>query len=113
MSNGSCNTMVSGRQQFVVVHKTGTNFTCRKYLKAKHVLDVQADGHRVLIMCKSSERKRDFKVVGFVESKFSYADVNEELNIEGENIRLLNGEFLTYCIKYCETNAHTRSMEER
>ena len=36
-------------------------------MKAKHVLDVQAYGHRILIMCKSSERKKDFKVAGFVE----------------------------------------------
>ena len=39
--------------------------------------------------------------------------MNEELNNEGENIRLLNGGFLTYCIEYCETNVHTRSVEER
>ena len=81
-------------------------------MKAKHVLDVQADGSRVLIMCKSSERKKDFKVAALVET-FSYADVNEELNNEGENIRLLNGEFLTYCIEYCETNVHTKTVEER
>ena len=92
--------------------KTGANSTWRKYLKAKHVLDVQAVGDRVFIMCKSSERKKDFKVAGFVES-FSYADVNEELNNEGENIRSLNGAFLHYCIEYCETNVHTKSVEER
>ena len=80
--------------------KTGPNSTWRKYLKAKHVLDIQADESRILIMCKSAERKKDFKVAGFMES-FSYVDVNEELNTEGENIRLLNGEFLTYCIEYC------------
>jgi hypothetical protein len=93
--------------------KTGPNSTSwRKYLKAKHVLDIQADESRVLIMCKSAERKKDFKVAGFVES-FSYADVNEELNTEGENIRSLNGAFLTYCIEYCETNEHSRTVEER
>ena len=92
--------------------KTGPNSTWRKFLKAKHVLDIQADGSRVLIMCKSSERKKDFKVAGLVDT-FSYADVNEELNNEGENIRSLNGEFLTYCIEYSETNKHTRSAEER
>ena len=62
--------------------KTGPNSIWRKYLKAKYVLDIQADGSRILIMCKSAEQKRDFKVAGFVES-FSYADVNEELNTEG------------------------------
>ena len=44
---------------------------------------------------------------------FSYADVNEELNNEEENIRLLNGEFLTYCVEYSETKQHTRSVEEK
>jgi hypothetical protein len=92
--------------------RTGPNSTWRKYMKAKHVLDIQADGSRVLIMCKSPERKKDFKVAALVET-FSYADVNEELNNEGENIRLLNGDFLTYCILYCETNVHTKSVEER
>lgn len=63
-------------------------------------------------MCKSAERKKDFKVAGYVES-FAYEDVNEELNIEGENIRLLNGEFLTYCIIYGEKNEHRKTVEER
>lgn len=63
-------------------------------------------------MCKSAEQKKDFKVAGFVEF-FSYADVNGELNNEGENIRLLNGEFLTYYITYCETNEHTKTMKEK
>lgn len=92
--------------------RTGPNSTWRKYMKAKHVLDIQADGSRVLIMCKSPERKKDFKVAALVET-FSYADVNEELNNEGENIRLLNGDFLTYCILYCETNVHTKSVLDR
>jgi hypothetical protein len=63
-------------------------------------------------MCKSAERKKDFKVAGYVES-FAYEDVNEELNTEGENIMLLNGEFLTYCIIYGETNEHRKTVEER
>ena len=42
--------------------KIGPNSIWRKYLKAKHILDIQADGNRILIMCKSSERKKDFKV---------------------------------------------------
>ena len=90
----------------------GSNSTWRKYMKAKYVLDIQAVGSRVFIMCKSAERKKDFKVAGLAET-FSYEDVNEELNTEGENIRLLNGEFLTYCIVYTETKEHTRSAEER
>ena len=80
-------------------------------MKVKHILDIQADGSRVLIMCKSSERKNDFKVAGLIET-FSYADVNEELNNEGENICLLNGEFLIYCIEYYETNEYTKTAEE-
>ena len=88
------------------------NSPWRKYLKAKHVLDVKAEGRRVLIMCKSSERKKDFKVAGFVDS-FSYAHVDEELNNEGENVRSLNGEFFQYCIVFSETNEHTRTIEER
>ena len=44
---------------------------------------------------------------------FFYADANGELNNEGKNICLLNGEFLTYCIIYCETNEHTKTMKER
>ena len=91
--------------------KTGPNSTWRKYLKAKHVLDMQADGSQVLIICKLTERKKDLKVARLVKT-FSYADVNKELNNEGENIHLLNGEFLTYCIKYCETNEHTKTVEE-
>jgi hypothetical protein len=98
--------------QLSLFTRIGPDSPWKKYRRAKHVLDIQADGGRVLIMCKSSERKRDFKVAGLVET-FSYADVNEELNNEGENIRSLNGEFLTYCIQYCETNQHTRSVEER
>lgn len=66
--------------------KTGNTTTWKKYMKAKHVLDIQAVGRRVHIMCKSAERKKDFKVAGHVES-FAYEDVNEELNTEGENIR--------------------------
>lgn len=92
--------------------KTGTNTTWRKYMRAKHVLDIQANGSRVMIMCKSADRKKDFKVSGYVDS-FAYEDVNEELNTEGENIRLLNGEFLTYCIIYGETNEHRKTVEER
>lgn len=92
--------------------KTGNNSTWRKYMRAKHVLDLQAMGRRVLIMCKSAERKKDFKVAGHVDS-FAYEDVNEELNTEGENVRSLNGEFLVYCIIYGETNEHTKTQEER
>jgi hypothetical protein len=92
--------------------KTLSNPTWRKNLKVKHVLDVQADGSRLLIMCKSAERKKDFKVAGSVTS-FGYEEYNEELNTEGENIRLLNSDFLTYCIDYCETNKHTKTPEER
>jgi hypothetical protein len=92
--------------------KTANNPTWKKYMRAKYVLDVQADGSRLLIMCKSAERKKDFKVAGFVDS-FAYEEYNEELNIEGENIRLLNGAFLTYCIVYSETNRHTKTPEER
>ena len=92
--------------------KTGNTTTWKKYMKAKHVLDIQAVGRRVHIMCKSAERKKDFKVAGHVES-FAYEDVNEELNTEGENIRLLNGEFLTYCIIYGETKEHRKTAEER
>lgn len=92
--------------------KTEIDTTWRRYMKVKHVLDLQADGKRVLIMCKSSERKKDFKVAGYVDS-FAYEDVNEELNHEGENIRSTNGDFLTYCIIYGETNTHTKTQEER
>ena len=92
--------------------RTGPTSTWRKYLRAKHVLDIQAVAGRVLIMCKSAERKKDFKLAGSAD-KFSYVDVNEELNTEGENIRLLNTEFLTYCIVYSETKEHTKSVEER
>lgn len=92
--------------------RSSPNLPWRKYMKAKHVLDIKAEGGRVLIMCKSADRKKDFKVAGFVDS-FSYADVNEELNNEGENIRLLNGVLLHYCITYCETNKHMSSIEER
>jgi hypothetical protein len=92
--------------------KTGSNSTWKKYRRVKHVLDLQADGKRVLIMCKSAERKRDFKVAGNVDL-FGYEDVNEELNNEGENIRSLNGHFLMYCIIYGETKEHTKSQEER
>ena len=92
--------------------KSGPNSTWRKFLRAKYVLDIKAEGTRVLIMCKSSDRRKDFKVAGSVET-FSYADVNEELNNEGENIRSLNGVLLHYCIEYCETGEHTRSPEER
>ena len=52
------------------------------------------------------------RLQGFMET-FSYADVNEELSNEGENIRSLNGEFVTYCIEYCEIKEHTMSVEER
>lgn len=41
--------------------------TWRKYMKSKHVLNIQAVGRRVLIMCKSTPRK-DFKVEVSVES---------------------------------------------
>jgi hypothetical protein len=95
-----------------VFTRTGPDSPWKKLLKVKHVLDIQADGGRVLIMCKSAERKKDFKLAGLVDT-FSYEDVNEELNNEGENIRSLNGEFLTYCIEYTETKQHTRSVEER
>ena len=92
--------------------KTESNSTWKKYMRVKHVLDLQANGRKVLIMCKSAERKRDFKVAGYVDS-FAYEDVNEELNTEGENIRSLNGHFLTYCVIYGETNEHTKTQEER
>lgn len=92
--------------------KTANNPTWRKYMRAKHVLDVRADGPRVLIMCKSAERKKDFKVAGFVDS-FGYEEYNEELNTEGENVRMRNGAFLTYCIIYGETNEHANTQQER
>jgi hypothetical protein len=92
--------------------KTLDQLTYKKYRKVKHVLDVQADGNRLLIMCKSAERKKDFKVAGNVEN-FGYKEYNEELNNEGENIRLLNGAFLTYCIVYGETNEHNATPQER
>ena len=92
--------------------RNGPTSPWRKYLKAKHVLDIRADGRRVLIVCKSSERKKDFKVAGQVDY-FSYVDVNEELNNEGENIRSLNGEFLHYCIDFSEAKVHTKTVEER
>ena len=92
--------------------KTTNNPTWKKYMRAKHFLDVQAAGSRFVIMCKSAERKKDFKVAGYVEA-FAYEEYNEELNTEGENIRLLNGAMLTYCIIYTETNRHTKTPEER
>ena len=63
-------------------------------------------------MCKLVERRRDFKIVGYVKF-FSSANVNKELNNDGENIGLLNGKFLTYYIIYYETNEHIKTMEER
>jgi hypothetical protein len=92
--------------------KTLDQLTYKKYRKVKHVLDVQADGNRLLIMCKLAERKKDFKVAGNVEN-FRYEEYNEELNNEAENIRLLNGAFLTYCIVYGETNEHSATPQER
>ena len=73
--------------------KSASNPIWKKYMKAKHVLDVQADGSRLLMMCKSAERKKEFKVAGYVDF-FGYEEYNEELNTEGENIRLLNGAML-------------------
>ena len=61
---------------FSLYTRTEPNSTWRKYLRAKHVLDIQADGGRVLIMCKSSERKKNFKLAGLMDI-FSYMDVNE------------------------------------
>ena len=92
--------------------KSASNPTWKKYMKAKHVLDVQADGSRLLMMCKSAERKKDFKVAGYVDS-FGYEEYNEELNTEGENIRLLNGAMLIYYILYTEINRHTKTTQER
>lgn len=48
--------------------RSSPNLPWRKYMKAKHVLDIKAEGGRVLIMCKSADRKKDFKVAGFVDS---------------------------------------------
>lgn len=81
-------------------------------MKAKHVLDIEADGRRALIMCKSVEQKRDFKIVGSVRF-YSYEIINEELNNEGENIHSLNDKFLTYYIVYCKTNEYTKTMKGR
>ena len=92
--------------------KTSTNPTWKKNMRVKQVLDVQAIGTRLVIMCKSAERRKDFKVAGEVEA-YAYEEYNEELNTEGENIRLLNGSLLTYCIIYCETNKHRKTPEER
>ena len=92
--------------------KTADNHTWKKYMRVKQVLDVQAAGERLLIMCKSAERKKDFKVSGYVDS-FAYEEYNEELNTEGENVRLLNGPFLTYCIVYGETNEHNMTPQDR
>lgn len=64
------------------------------------------------MMCKSAVRKKDFKVACYVDS-FGYEEYNEELNTEGENIRLLNTTFLTYCIVYTETSEHTKTLQER
>jgi hypothetical protein len=64
------------------------------------------------MMCKAADRTKNFKVAGNVDA-FAYDEYNEELNTEGENIRLLNGEFLTYCIVYSETNEHTKNSVER
>lgn len=70
---------------FSLYTKSASNLTWKKFMKAKQVLDVQADGGRLLIMCKSAERKRDFKVAGYVEA-FGYDEYNEEVNTEDENI---------------------------
>lgn len=59
------------------------------------------------MMCKSAERKKDFKVARYVDS-FGYEEYNEELNTKGENIKLLNGAMLIYCILYTEINRHTK-----
>ena len=60
-------------------------------------------------VCRAEE---DFKVARYVDS-FTYEKYNEELNTEGENIWLLNGDFLTYCIIYYETKEHTNTLQER
>ena len=91
--------------------KSTSHPTRKKMMKVKQMLDVQADGSHLLIMCKSAERKKDFKVAGYVES-FGYEEYNEELNTEGENIWLLNTEFLTLCIIYTETHRRTKTPEE-
>ena len=65
-----------------------------------------------MIVCKSAEWTKDFKVAGYVKS-FAYEEYNEEVNIEGENIRLLNGAFFTYCIVYYERNQYTKTTYER
>lgn len=92
--------------------RSGPNSPWRKFLRAKYVLDIRAEGTRVIIVCKSSDRRKDFKVAGSVDT-FSYADVNEELNNEGENIRSRSSDFLLYCIQYSETNVHSMTPEER
>ena len=92
--------------------KTANNPTWKKFMRVKHILDVQAAGPRLLMMCKSAERKKDFKIAGNVDM-FAYEEYNEELNNEGENIRCMNGKFLTYCIIYSETNEHSMTPEER
>ena len=56
--------------------------------------------------------EKKFQGAGYVEV-FGYDEYNEELNTEDENIRLLNTEFLTYCIVYTETNEHTKTTQER
>ena len=92
--------------------KTANNPIWKKYMRAKQILDVQAAGDNLVMMCKSAERRKDFKISGNVDA-FGYDEYNEELNTEGENIRLLNGEMLTYCIIYCETNNHRKTAVER
>jgi hypothetical protein len=92
--------------------KTANSTSWKKYTRVKYVIDVRADGSRLLIMCKNAERKKDFKVAGSVDL-FGYEEFNEELNTEGENIRNLGGTFLPYCIVYSETNRHTNTPEER
>jgi hypothetical protein len=44
---------------------------------------------------------------------FAYEEYNEELNIEGKNIRLLKGVYLTRCIVFGETNQHTKTSQDR
>lgn len=92
--------------------KTASNPTWKKNMRIKQVLDVRADGSQLVMMCKAADRTKNFKVAGNVDA-FAYDEYNEELNTEGENIRLLNGEFLTYCIVYSETHEHTKNSVER
>ena len=77
------------------------------------MLDVQAVPNTGSSSCASPQKGRRTSRLLDSWSLSTYADVNEELNNEGENIRSLNGTLYHCSIEYCGTNVHTKSVEER